>query len=57
MYNVENFKTKDGEELQKNIKTWVEKTSNIDIEGVSIWQDPTSKAHFGTIIYINRIHQ
>lgn len=57
MYNVKNFKTKNGEELQNNIKAWVEKTSNIDIENMSIWHDAANKVHFGTIIYIDRIHQ
>lgn len=57
MYNVKNFSNKRGDELQHDIKKWVEGMSSIDIDAMSIWYDSKNHIHLATIVYTSYIHQ
>lgn len=56
-YRVENFSSKRGPDLQKDIKEWIEGMSSIEIESISIWFDSVRNLHFATIIYTSYIYQ
>lgn len=56
-YKVQNFSNAKSEELQKDIKQWIEGMSSINIETINVWFDPVCNVHLATIVYECYLHQ
>lgn len=56
-YKVKNIVNKDSLNLQKEIKSWIEGMSSINIQSISIWHDHMRNVHLATIVYESFIHQ
>ena len=51
MYKVKNIIESNGEDLQREVKEWIESRDHISIISVNMWCNGESNKHYATIIY------